>query len=210
MSRAVVLTGGIGSGKSAVAEVLAQWGAHVVDADQLAREVVAPGTDGFEAVVAEFGPAVVASDGSLDRTALADVVFSHPDRLAALEAIVHPRVEKLASLRLAGHPDAPLLVYEVPLPDHIPAFPVSEAGAEPPLVVVVDASDQERKERLKARGLANDQITARMTAQPSRDEWLSLAKVVIDNGGERRATQQQLRRLWHQLTGSPAPVGPEG
>ncbi|MFL6288716.1 MAG: dephospho-CoA kinase [Actinomycetes bacterium] len=213
MSRAVVLTGGIGSGKSAVAEVLAEWGAHVVDADQLAREVVAPGTDGFAAVVAEFGPTVVASDGSLDRAALADVVFSQPERLAALEAIVHPRVAALASARLAEKPDAPVLVYEVPLPDRIPAFRVSGTATratEPPLVVVVDASEEERRRRLLARGLEDVQIASRMAAQPSRDEWLSLADILVDNGGEPGATVQQLRRLWRQLTGAPAPVGPEG
>ena len=210
MSRAVVLTGGIGSGKSAVAEVLAQWGAHVVDADRLAREVVAPGTDGFAAVVAEFGPSVVASDGSLDRAALADVVFSQPERLAALEAIVHPLVERLASARLAENRDAPVLVYEVPLPDRIPAFPASGGESERPLVVVVDASEPERRRRLLERGLGDGQITIRMAAQPSRDEWLSHADWVLDNGGERQATVQQLSRLWQELTGSPAPVGPAG
>ena len=193
-----------------VAELLAGWGAHVVDADQLAREVVAPGSDGLEAVLAEFGPACAASDGSLDRAALAEVVFGHPERLSALEAIVHPRVERLAASRLAQRPDAPLVVYEVPLPRRVAEFPASVLGTESPVVVVVDASDQVRRERLSARGLTEEQVSARMGAQPSRADWLGLAQVVIHNDGDRASTEQQVRRLWHQLTGSAAPVGTPG
>jgi dephospho-CoA kinase len=209
MSRAVVLTGGIGSGKSSVAELLAKWGAHVVDADQLAREVVAPGTEGLDAVIEEFGPSVVAFDGSLDRTALAELVFSRPDRLATLEAIVHPLVHRLASRRLAERPDAPLLVYEVPVPGPVAEFPGTQ-GVDSPGVVVVDASDQLRRQRLLRRGLTEGQVEARMAAQPDRGEWLALAQVVIDNGGDLAATEDQVRRVWQQLTGTPAPVGPAG
>jgi dephospho-CoA kinase len=210
MTRAIVLTGGIGSGKSVVAEQLAQWGAHVVDADQLARDVVTPGTDGLDAVLAEFGSEVMAADGSLDRAALADIVFSQPERLAVLEAIVHPRVAALAAVRLSEGRGAPLLVYEVPLPGPASDFPAAELGVEAPVVVVVDAPDDVRHRRLLARGLSETQIVARMAAQPSRAEWLAIAQAVIDNGAELASTRKQVGRLWQQLTGAPAPVGPAG
>jgi tRNA threonylcarbamoyl adenosine modification protein YjeE len=114
-NRRVLLTGGIGSGKSAVGRLLAEWGAYVVDADQLAREVVAPGTAGLAAVVQEFGPDVVGVDGALDRAALAELVFGDPERLAALEANVHPLVRQAAEARFSLAPPGVVEVYEVPV-----------------------------------------------------------------------------------------------
>jgi dephospho-CoA kinase len=209
MARAVILTGGIGSGKSSVAALLARWGAHVVDADQLAREVVAPGTDGLSAVADLFGTDVIGPDGSLDRTTLAERVFGHPDRLSALEAIIHPRVERLAGVRLAEGSAAPVVVYEVPLPGRRPQFPGSGAEVEP-LVVVVDAGEDQRLERLRARGLSDDQIAARMSAQPSREEWNRAAEVVIDNTGDLDALVGKVAQVWLSLTGAAPPVGGSG
>jgi dephospho-CoA kinase len=210
MARAVVLTGGIGSGKSAVASVLATWGAHVVDADQLAREVVARGTAGLAAVVAEFGAGVLTEIGDLDRPALADIVFGRPERLAALEAIVHPQVQSLAVQRLADYGDAPVIVYEVPLPETTPAFPNEALADSGPVIVVVDASGEVRTQRLLDRGMSIEQVRARMDAQPPRDEWLSKADVVIDNGADWPATCDQVSRLWQALTGTAPPVGGPG
>ena len=210
MAPALILTGGIGSGKSTVAELLAGWGARVVDADQLAREVVAPGSEGLAEVVAAFGPDVLATDGSLDRAALADCVFDDPVRLAALEAIVHPRVERLAEERLADGAAAPLLVYEVPLPGRRPSFPAGAADSEDPLVVVVDVPAEERHRRLRVRGLSDQQIAARMASQPSREEWLAGADVVIDNSGDAHHLRRQVAELWARCTGSTAAVGPDG
>jgi dephospho-CoA kinase len=210
MTRAVVLTGGIGSGKSAVAALLAGWGAHVVDADELAKEVVAPGSDGLNAVVAQFGSEVLTAGGALDRLALAEIVFNHAEGLTALEAIVHPRVEQLAAGRLADHGDSPVVVYEVPLPDRAPIFPSEVLAEAAPLVVVVDASEDVRMRRLVARGLSVSQIQARMDAQPTRKEWLSLADVVIDNDAEWEGTGPQVRQLWRRLTGAEPPVGGAG
>ncbi|HEX5016903.1 MAG TPA: dephospho-CoA kinase [Actinomycetes bacterium] len=212
MTRAMVLTGGIGSGKSEVARALAARGAHVVDADVLARRVVEPGTPGLAAVIAEFGPEVVAPDGSLDRAALADLVFGQADRLAALEAIIHPRVEALAAEELAAGGDAPVLVYEVPLlrpEDTIPPFP-SEATVEGVPVVVVDAPDELRRERLLARGLPDHQVTARMASQPSRAEWRARADRVLDNAGDLDALERQVDDLWGWLTAPTAPVSRPG
>ncbi|MCZ3390158.1 MAG: dephospho-CoA kinase [Actinomycetia bacterium] len=197
--RPVVLTGGVGSGKSSVGRLLSAWGAHVVDADVLAREVVAPGGAGLAAVVAAFGTAVLSADGSLDRAGLAELVFNAPDQLAQLEAIIHPQVQSEAAERFALDRDAALLVYEVPIPGHSPF-------ADPPVVVVVDAPDDARRERLRQRGLDETQIEARMAAQQSRVEWLALADRVVDNGGDEVALRVQVARLWRWLTGDDPPV----
>jgi dephospho-CoA kinase len=208
-TRTMVLTGGIGSGKSAVGSVLASFGAHVVDADKLAREVVQRGSHGFGAVVAEFGPSVVAPDGSLDRSALAAVVFHQPDRLHDLEAIVHPLVESLAAERLAEGADSPLVVYEVPLSERIPPFG-GGSGAAQPVLVVVDAPDEVRRARLRQRGLSDEQITARMANQPTREAWLARADRVIDNSGDLDALALEVAQLWSELTDASPPVSPAG
>jgi dephospho-CoA kinase len=210
MARAVILTGGIGSGKSSVASLLERWGAHVVDADQLAREVVEPASEGLAEVVEAFGGEVLSADGALDRAALAEVVFDDPARLARLEAIVHPRVEKLAEERLAAGDSAPLLVYEVPLPGRQPAFPPSAVAGGAPLVVVVDVPAAERHRRLQVRGLSDQQISARMAAQPTREQWLAGADLVVDNSGDLAALRQQVAAIWSRLTGTEAPVGVDG
>jgi dephospho-CoA kinase len=209
----VVLTGGIGSGKSEVGRLLAAFGAHVVDADELARTVVQPGTPGLAAVEAAFGPRVIASDGTLNRPELATMVFGQPERLAALEAIVHPLVEALAVSQLAAGSGAPVLVYEVPLLGRSPEFPQSAASR--PVVVVVDAPDAVRVERLRQRGLSEEQIDARMAAQPSREAWISAADRVVDNGGDLHHLQSQVQALWRELTmpeppNASAPVTPAG
>lgn len=210
MARAVILTGGIGSGKSSAAALLSGWGAHVVDADDLAREVVLPGSAGLAEVVDAFGPDVLSGDGSLDRAALAEVVFDAPERRAVLEQIVHPLVEALAAARLAAGADAPLLVYEVPLPRGRAPFPPSALSAGTPLVVVVDVPVEERHRRLAVRGLSAQQIAARMAAQPSREEWLAPADVVVDNSGDRERLSRQLAEFWARYAGREAAVGPDG
>jgi dephospho-CoA kinase len=207
MRRGVVLTGGIGSGKSEVGRLWTSWGAHVVDADRLAREVVEPGSEALSEVLAEFGPHVLALDGSLDRSALAERVFGDPQRLAQLEAIIHPRVELAAKQRLAQGGEAALLVYEVPLPDRVAPFG-DQAGEV--LVVVVDAPDEVRRARLRTRGLSDAQISARMASQPTREEWLAEADHVIDNEGDRQHLAGQAASLWVTLTGDSPPVAVGG
>lgn len=190
----VGLSGGIGSGKSTVSAMLKVHGAVVVDADTLAREVVAPGTPGLAAVVAEFGPEVLAEDGSLDRPRLAAVVFADPARLAALEAITHPLVAERAKALVDAVPADAVVVYDVPL------LVEKDLGAAYDVVVIVDAPDDVRLERLAARGLSRDQARARMAAQATREQRQAAADHVLDNSGDEAALQTQVDRLWDQLT----------
>lgn len=194
----VVLTGGIGSGKSVVGRLLSRWGALVVDADQLAREVVEPGTPGLAAVVAEFGSEVLGEDGALDRAALAEIVFHDPTRLAALEEIVHPLVHQAAEARFAEAPAGTVQVYEVPVPDRRPPRP----GV---WTLVVVAPADVRRRRLLARGLSDEQIAARMAQQPEDQGWRDLADRVIDNGGDLAHLTEQVQTVWHELTGQDVP-----
>ncbi|MFD4399775.1 dephospho-CoA kinase [Kitasatospora sp. NPDC058397] len=188
------LTGGIGAGKSEVSRLLAAHGAVIVDSDVIAREVVAPGTDGLAAVAAEFGPQVLREDGALDRPALGAIVFADPARLQALNAIVHPLVRaRSAELEAAAAPDA-VVVHDVPL--------LAENGLAPlyDLVVVVDAADDVRVERLvRLRGMAEEEARARMAAQASRADRLAIADVVIDNGGPLEALAPRVDEVWAEL-----------
>ncbi|MEV4435371.1 dephospho-CoA kinase [Streptomyces sp. NPDC049585] len=190
----VGLTGGIGAGKSEVSRLLAAYGAVIVDSDRIAREVVEPGTPGLAAVAAEFGPGVLTPEGALDRPRLGAVVFNDPDRLAALNAIVHPLVRaRSAELEAAAGPDA-VVVHDVPL--------LAENGLAPlyDLVVVVDASTDTRLERLvRLRGMTPDEARARMAAQATRAQRLAVADVVLTNDGPLDALEPQVRALWEQL-----------
>jgi len=190
----VGLTGGIGSGKSEVARLLEARGAVVVDADALAREAVAPGTAGLAAVVAEFGPEVLAADGSLDRARLGRLVFADDERRAALEAVVHPYVQRRsADLMAAAAPDA-VVVYDVPL------LVEKKLQRHYDLVVVVDASDEDRLHRLTvARGMTEADALARMSAQVAPEERLAVADVVLRNDGNLAHLVRQVERLWEVL-----------
>ncbi|MFJ9947416.1 dephospho-CoA kinase [Kitasatospora sp. NPDC091207] len=188
------LTGGIGAGKSEVSRLLAAHGAVIVDSDVIAREVVAPGTDGLEAVVAEFGAGVLRPDGSLDRPALGAVVFADPERLKALNAIVHPLVRaRSAELEAAAAPDA-VVVHDVPL--------LVENGLAPlyDLVLVVDAEDAVRIDRLvRLRGMTEQEARARMAAQATRADRLAVAGLVIDNSGPLEALPPRVDEVWGEL-----------
>jgi dephospho-CoA kinase len=190
----VGLTGGIGAGKSEVSRRLGELGAVVVDADKIAREVVEPGTDGLRAVVAEFGAEVLAADGTLDRAALGAVVFADPDRLAALNALVHPLVAaRSAELEAAAGPDA-VVVHDVPL--------LAENGLAPlyDRVLVVDASEETRLDRLtRLRGMPESDARARIAAQATREERLSVADIVIDNDGPLEGLDARVRQVWSEL-----------
>jgi dephospho-CoA kinase len=195
----VGLTGGIGAGKSEVARLLAERGAVVVDADELAREAVAPGTPGLAAVVAEFGPEVLAADGSLDRAALGEIVFSDPHRRAALEKIVHPYVGRRSSQLMAAAPADAVVVYDVPL--------LVENGLQGAydVVVVVDAPDEMRLHRLvELRGMPEADARGRMAAQADRQTRLAVADHVVANDGDLDALRLQVDRIWSSLPGSPA------
>ena len=189
----VGLTGGIASGKSVVADGLARRGAVVVDADVLAREVVAPGTPGLAAVVERFGPEVL-TEGGLDRARLGAIVFADPAARRALEAIVHPAVRaRAAELELAAAPDA-VVVHVIPL--------LVETGQADDFdrVVVVDVDPETQVARLRARsGLSESDARARLAAQASRADRRVAADVVLDNEGPIAALEEQLDRLWADL-----------
>jgi dephospho-CoA kinase len=190
----VGLSGGVGSGKSTVAAMLAERGAVVIDADAIAREVVEPGTPGYAAVVAEFGDAVVA-DGRLDRAALAKIVFNDDNARARLNAIVHPLVgARTAALMAATPPDA-VVVYDVPL--------LVESGLAEGFdkVVIVLAPQEVRLERLAARGMPEDDARARMAKQADDDERRAVADEIVVNDGTREHLQAQVDAVWERLAG---------
>jgi dephospho-CoA kinase len=190
----VGLTGGIGSGKSEVARRLAAQGAAVIDADLIAREVVAPGTPGLAEVAEAFGPGILGPDGALDRDRLGEVVFADPALLAKLNSIVHPRVrERMLALEQAVPPGA-IIVQDVPL--------LAENGLAGlyDVVVVVDATPRVQAERLvRDRGMTRQQAAARMAAQASREERLAIATIVIDNSGSLAELDRVVGELWAEL-----------
>jgi dephospho-CoA kinase len=189
----VGLTGGIGAGKSEVSRRLAAYGAVVIDADQIAREVVEPGTEGLAEVIAAFGPEVLTPDGALDRARLGDIVFADPELRGKLNAIVHPRVaRRMAELERGA--SSSIVVHDVPL-----IAENGRAGAYD-LVVVVDAPPKVQAERLvRRRGLTREQARARMAAQASREQRLAIADIVIDNSGSLAELDRQVGDLWAQL-----------
>jgi len=191
----VGLTGGIGSGKSEVAKRLSARGALVIDADLIAREVVEPGTAGLARVVATFGDEVVREDGSLNRERLGAIVFSDPDRLAALNAIVHPLVaERVADLQERATGKA-IMVYDVPL------LAENKLASMYDVVIVVDADDQTRLERLaKYRNMSEEDAKARMAAQATREDRLAIADLVIPNDGSIEDLDAHVDKIWTNLT----------
>jgi dephospho-CoA kinase len=191
----VGLTGGIGSGKTAVTDLLASWGALIVDADVVAREVVAPGTEGLARVVAEFGPTVLTPGGELDRERLAGIVFADPSARARLNAIVHPLVRARSQELVAAAPPGTVVVNAVPL--------LVEVGLASSfdLVVVVDVPPDVQLDRLvRLRGMTVEDAAARIAAQASREERLAQADVVLDNSDGRDLLEAQTRALWEDLS----------
>ena len=201
----VGLTGGIGSGKSEVAHRLAALGAVVVDADLIAREVVAPGTPGLAAVVEEFGDEVLAADGSLDRDKVAAQVFADPAARARLNAIVHPLIGKAMIDRTAAAGEADphaVVVNDVPL--------LAEGGLSDryDAVVVVDTDPETQVRRLvEQRGMTETDARARMASQAGREQRLAIADHVIDNSGDLDHLDRQVREVWARLRATAATTG---
>jgi len=189
----VGLTGGIGSGKSEVSRRLAAHGAVVIDADALAREVVAPGTAGLAEVVDLFGPEVLAPDGSLDRTELGTRVFADSTARGRLERVIHPKVRaRAAEIEARAAADA-VVVHDIPL--------LVETGQSDDFdrVVVVDATDATRVERLAARGLSTDAANRRIAAQTGRAERLAVADHVVVNDTTLADLDSAVDQLWREL-----------
>lgn len=195
------LTGGIGSGKSTVSARLAELGARVVDADAIVRDVQAPGTEVFAAIVERFGDDVVAEDGSLDRPALAAKVFNDTDELKALNAIVHPAVGVgIAEALAAAAETDDVVILDVPL--------LVESGRDDmAAMVVVDLDPEIAVARLiEHRGFTEEDARARMSRQASRDERLAKADKVLDNNGSVEDLIAQVDALWPWMQAQ-APVG---
>lgn len=193
----IAVTGGIASGKSAVAARLAERGAVVVDADRIAREVVEPGEPALAQLAREFGAQILSPDGSLDRAALGALVFGHPERLARLNAITHPAVGRrshaLFEAAFTRDPHA-VVVYDVPL------LAESRGRGEFDLVVVVEADPEERVRRMvEFRGMDEADARRRIASQASDADRRALADVVVDAGGTLDETRAQADALWERL-----------
>lgn len=187
------LTGGIGSGKSLAAELLASHGAEIIDADVLAREVVAPGTPGLAAVRARFGDGVLHPDGSLDRGALGRVVFSDPAARRDLEAIIHPAVRARAAALTAALGERAVVVQVIPL--------LVETGQQENFdrVVVVDVEPEIQLSRIMLRDhLSEPEARARVLAQATREARLAAADVVLQNNGTPADLAAAVDRLWQE------------
>ncbi|MFK0400788.1 dephospho-CoA kinase [Microbacterium sp. NPDC090225] len=193
----IALTGGIASGKSTIARRLASHGAILVDADQIVRDVQAPGGPVLRRIAEEFGDGVIAADGSLDRPELGAQVFGRPERLLALNAIVHPAVRAESQRRFeeafAADEDA-IVVYDVPL--------LVEARVDDPwdLIVVAHAPETERLRRLvEIRGMDAKSAKERIDAQVSDDQRLAIADAVIDTSGSLDETEARTDALWERI-----------
>jgi len=191
----VGLTGGIGAGKSTVAELLAARGAVIIDADQVARAVVEPGQPALKKLVERFGEGILDPDGRLERGALAKLVFGDDEARRDLEAITHPAINDEFSRRVVEAPSDAIVVLDVPL------LAESEQARKRPYqtVIVVEAPRNVRLERLEARGVDRADAEARMAAQAGDEERRKIATHVVDNARDRADLERQIDEVWADL-----------
>jgi dephospho-CoA kinase len=188
------LTGGIGSGKSTIARRLAEHGAHIIDADQIAREVVEPGTPALADIIAHFGERVLNADGTLNRSVVGEIVFTDAADRAVLNSIVHPAVQRRTRELFAESSAESIVVYDVPL--LVEANPSYSFDA----IVVASAPESIRVERLmEHRGMLESEALSRIQSQAPEEERLKIANHVIDTSGDINHTYAQVDALWHQL-----------
>jgi len=186
----VALTGGIGSGKSAVAEFLQECGAVIIDSDQLARDVIERGTEGFEAVLAAFGDTVL-TDGEIDRSTLADIVFHDEGQRKKLEGIIHPLVREAAESLMKKLPADSVVINQIPLL-------VETNGAKRfDYVITVSATEELRRQRLLQRGMKDYEITKRMQAQVDDAAREEIADSIIKNEGSLEDLERIVENLWN-------------
>jgi len=188
----VGLTGGIGAGKSTVAQFFAELGALVIDADQLARMAIERGSDGFADVMLRFGDEIIVN-GDIDRKKLAEVVFSDPQARKDLEAIIHPRVQALFAEAVADLDIDDILIYEIPL--------LAETGAAAKFdyIITVESDIELRKARLLKKGLYISQIEKRMASQATPEAREAIADKVIRNDGDEDSLLRQVENLWEDV-----------
>ena len=187
--KVIALTGGIGAGKSTVAQFFSELGANVVDADQLARIAIERGSEGFDEVVARFGESVLLN-GDINRKALAEIVFSDASAKRDLEGIIHPRVQKLFAQALTDNEPTTNLVYEIPL------LVETNAAGMFDFIVTVEASENIRVERLLSRGMLISDIKARLANQAPSQARIDVADAVIVNDGDEDHLLRQVENLW--------------
>lgn len=193
----VGLTGGVASGKSTVSGILREMGAVVVDADEVARAVVAPGTEGLAAVVAEFGPEVLDDEGALDRRAVAALVFDEESARRRLEAIVHPLVRAEGRRLEAAAPPGRIVVHDIPL------LVESGQAGDFEAVVVVDVPEEVQLDRMvRDRGWSEEEARGRLAAQASREDRLAVATYVIDNTGSLAELRRRVEEVYAELASS--------
>jgi len=188
----VALTGGIGAGKSLVAQYFSELGARVVDADQLARIAIERGSTGFDDVVTRFGESIL-RNGDIDRKALGEIVFKDKSAKAALEAIIHPKVRELFFEVVNDLAADEILIYEIPL--------LVETGAASNFdqIITVEADLELRKSRLLKRGMFISEIESRLAAQASPAEREAVATHVIENSGDEDQLLRKVENLWEEL-----------
>lgn len=188
------LTGGIGSGKSTIARRFADHGAHIVDADKIAREVVEPGKPALAEIIAHFGAGVINPDGTLNRSALGEIVFTDASERDILNSIVHPAVQRRTTELFAQAPPDSVVVYDVPLlVEANPAYSFD-------VIIVASAPEGVRVERLmENRGMLESEAISRIQSQAPEEERLKIAHHVIDTSGDINHTYAQVDALWNQL-----------
>jgi dephospho-CoA kinase len=191
----VGLTGGIGAGKSSVADLLAERGAVIIDADEVARAVVEPRQPALEKLVERFGSGILEGDGRLDRQALAKLAFVDDESRRDLEAITHPAINEEFGRRVAEAPSDAIIVLDVPL---LTESPQARARGYQ-IVIVVEAPRDVRLARLEARGVDRADAEARMAAQAGDEERRKIATHVVDNSGDRASLERQIDELWADL-----------
>jgi dephospho-CoA kinase len=193
--KVIALTGGIGSGKSLVANYFFSLGAEVIDADQLARQAIERGSEGFDEVLATFGDGIL-KDGDIDRRALGEIVFADPEKRKLLEGIIHPPVQQaLADARKSLAEDQ-ILIYEIPL------LVETNAATKFDLVITVEAPLDARIERLKKRGLLQSEIEKRIANQATPEARKSVANIVIENSGNEEDLLRKVEAIWEDLNAS--------
>lgn len=185
----VALTGGIGSGKSTVADFLDELGAYVIDSDQLARDVVERGTPGYEAVLAAFGDGILA-DGEIDRAKLAEIVFKDATARATLESVIHPLVRDAAEKMVKSLPADAVVINQIPL------LVETDGAKRFDFVITVSADEDIRRRRLIERGMKDYEITKRLTAQVNDAAREAIAHSVIRNNGSIDELRQVVEELW--------------
>lgn len=185
----VGLTGGIGAGKSTVANMFSQLGALTIDADRLARQAIEKGSPGFDEVISTFGEEIL-TDGEIDRQRLGSIVFKDTSKRKALESIIHPRVQEALALKIKSLSPGDILIYEIPL------LVETDAAKKFDYVITVESDIENRLDRLFERGLDEDESERRIAAQASQSEREAVANYVIVNDDERAELFAEVARVW--------------